>query len=197
MKAWHKYTIIGVASLVLNVLAGVAVLILTGTWPTSGTGWPFLLVGFALAYLWYLLFVLPAMKRQEGTITALEAKLNNRALPEDAAEAAQELIAKAVASIYDNPVNDHYRKAAGAVTPAIVETIYDLVEADMLSQAGTASERYIKVLEDSRDKILAAYTEQKAKHYDALASNTWQGLEKVNAEIEKEKAKFRGNREPY
>lgn len=191
MKQWQKWGVFFAAIL----LAQFAVKVGMGFAPVDAqlavTPILFFNIGIGAAYLWYVLFLSPIFKRLTAERDKAVAALDKRTLPQDREAATTEIIARGIAAVYGNEINSTYREAAAAVTPALVETVYDMVESDRLSKEGTATDAYLHALEESRDRVLRDYTKKVEDNYNALAKNTWDGLERINREIEKVKAKNR------
>ncbi len=191
MKQWQKWGVFFAAILLAQLAVKVGMGFAPADTQLAVTPILFFNIGIGAAYLWYVLFLSPIFKRLTAERDKAVDALNKRTLPEDREAATTEIIARGIAAVYGNEINSTYRDAAAAVTPALVETVYDMVESDRLSKEGTATDAYLRALEESRDRVLRDYTKKVEDNYNALAKNTWDGLERINREIEKVKAKNR------
>lgn len=208
MKPWVKYLILGATAIFANALASVVTFLVTGAWPPAGTTWPYIIVGYGLAAAWYFLFVIPEHKRslarlkiehEEATALAVDKALEGM-IPDRKAPLASEtgnriveILARGLADVYGNDVNDSYREKAREIYPDMVNNVYDIVIGEMDAERTLIEEsgEFLKTLEVERLAMLATYSDRVRNDFPALAKGEWEGLQRVNDQIESEKERIR------
>lgn len=208
MKTWVKYLILALASLFANALVGLIIGWVTGTWPPAGTTWPYIVVGYGAAALWYFLFIRPQetaifaqlkLAYEEATeaavAEALEGMVPDRkmTLAAETGNKIVEVLANGLANVYGNEVNDTYREKAREIYPDMVNNVYDIVLGEMDAERSIIEEGsgFIARLEEERVEILKTYGDRVRNDLPNLAKSEWDGLERVTRMIEQEKDRIR------
>lgn len=192
MKRWERIAIIVAASLFVQLVAKIALTFVSTEMQIRLLPPIFYFIGVGTIALWFYLFMhTPKVKTAVADVTEQEAVEGTDKLPSNDEEAVVEHIARAVAAIYDNDVNDHYREAAQAVAPSIIYEVGSIIHTSEVNRQKSRDRDYLKKLENSRDTLFDDYTKKVNENYPALASATWDGLERVNKELEAQRKKLR------
>lgn len=208
MKPWVKYLILAASSVFANSVVALILGWITGTWPPAGTTWPYVLVGYVVAAVWYFLFVRPEYNRafsqiktahDEATAAAVDKALEGmipdrkKPLASETGNRIVEILARGLADVYGNDVNDSYREKAREIYPDMVTNVYDIVIGEMEAERAINEEsgEFLKTLETERLAMLATYSDRVRNDFPSLAKGEWEGLQRVTDQIENEKERIR------